>query len=149
MSAADAIDFEALFGASLQTKDGEKPTKDVLAGKKAVLVYFSAHWCPPCRGFTPVLAKTYSEYSEGDVEIVFVSSDQEESGFNSYFGEMPWVALPFKEKEKKNSLSTRFGVRGIPMLIVLKPDGSLATDGGRGAIQTSGDMKQALAAWGL
>ena len=32
-----------------------------LKGKKAVALYFSAHWCPPCRGFTPELAKWYKQ----------------------------------------------------------------------------------------
>merc|ERR1712224_750716 len=67
--------LEGLFGAQLQTKDGMKATSDVLSGRRAVLVYFSAHWCPPCRGFTPVLSKAYSAYDQGDVEVVFVSSD--------------------------------------------------------------------------
>jgi hypothetical protein len=39
--------FEALFGATLLTKDGEKPTSEVLGGKTNVMIYFSAHWCPP------------------------------------------------------------------------------------------------------
>ena len=41
-------------------------------------LYFSAHWCPPCRGFTPRLAKEYERMKgEGKkIEIVFISSDK-------------------------------------------------------------------------
>lgn len=27
---------------------------------KYLMFYFSAHWCPPCRGFTPTLSKAYT-----------------------------------------------------------------------------------------
>ena len=38
----------------------------------------------------------------GDLlEIIFVSSDRDEEGFDEYFGEMPWLALPFDNREKK------------------------------------------------
>jgi len=48
---------------------------EALAGKKNVLVYFSAHWCPPCRGFTPDLKKAYEDdLKAGNVEIIFVST---------------------------------------------------------------------------
>ena len=33
-----------LFGATLLTTEGEKPTDEVLAGKTQIFVYFSAHW---------------------------------------------------------------------------------------------------------
>ena len=32
---------------------------EALKDKKFVGFYFSAHWCPPCRGFTPVLKDFY------------------------------------------------------------------------------------------
>lgn len=32
-----------------------------MAGKQALALYFSAHWCPPCRGFTPQLAEWYMQ----------------------------------------------------------------------------------------
>ena len=47
--------FTELLGDELVGKDGPVPTATAIAGKKAVGLYFSAHWCPPCRGFTPQL----------------------------------------------------------------------------------------------
>ena len=38
------------------TKEGNKALADVLEGYKLYAIYFSAHWCPPCRNFTPMLA---------------------------------------------------------------------------------------------
>jgi len=63
---------------------------------QSVGVYFSAHWCPPCRGFTPELAKLYKEAQEKSsaFRIVFVSLDRDEESFNEYRGEMPWPAVP-------------------------------------------------------
>merc|ERR1712232_740368 len=45
--------FSSLFGDKLLSKNGEIATADAIATMKHVLIYFSAHWCPPCRGFTP------------------------------------------------------------------------------------------------
>jgi len=67
-------------------------------------LYFSAHWCPPCRGFTPELAKFYNEMKKkvGDkLEIVFISSDRSEADWKGYFAEMPWLALPFSARDIK------------------------------------------------
>ncbi|CAM9984403.1 unnamed protein product [Sphacelaria rigidula] len=58
--------------------------KEVIQGKTLAL-YFSAHWCPPCRAFTPHLVKTYKAIKQraggSDVEFIFVSSDKEQSSF--------------------------------------------------------------------
>jgi len=54
------------------------------------MLYFSAHWCPPCRKFTPVLSEAYTKLKaeRDDFELVFVSSDRDQEGFDEYFGEM-------------------------------------------------------------
>jgi len=139
-----------LLGKDLLTKGGSKATADIVAGKKAVLVYFSAHWCPPCRGFTPMLANAYKNYSAGDVEVIFVSSDRDESSFANYFGEMPWAAVPFADRAQKEKLSQKFSVSGIPKLIVLNgADGKVISENGRGEVQKTGDLGQCMASWGL
>lgn len=77
-----------------------------LAGEGKVLgIYFSAHWCPPCRAFTPQLVEWYRKIKGGpngsSFEIVFVSSDRDQGMFDEYFQEMPWHALPFQERMTK------------------------------------------------
>jgi len=45
-------------------------------------IYFSAHWCPPCRSFTPQLADAYEKcMGDKNFEIIFLSSDRDENAF--------------------------------------------------------------------
>ena len=78
-------------------------------------------------------------------EIVFVSSDRDQASFDEYYGEMPWLALPFSERERKNDLSKKYGVRGIPSLVILDAEGKVITKDGRAAI--SGDPSGADFPW--
>lgn len=116
---------------------------------KYLMLYFSAHWCPPCKAFTPKLSDAYQkmkqEQGEDAFELVFVSSDRDVEGFNEYFGTMPFGALPYEEREAKHLLGNRFGIRGIPALLVLGPvdpeigDRELINDNLRGVID-AGDF---------
>ncbi|CAE7658238.1 Nxn [Symbiodinium sp. CCMP2592] len=119
-------------------------TASVFEGKKAVGLYFSAHWCPPCRGFTPKLAEAYKAHlKDKGLEIVFVSSDNSEEEFNSYFGEMPWLALPFGERTKKADLSKKFKVSGIPTFVIINAEnGSVITTDGRSAVMSDPEGKK-------
>jgi nucleoredoxin len=113
-------------------------TVDALNGKDAVAIYFSAHWCPPCRGFTPQLAAQYKKLT-GELgksfEVVFVSSDKDQASFNQYYAEQPWLALPFEARDLKASLSKKYKVQGIPTLVVLDgKTGELITRDGRSVV---------------
>lgn len=90
---------------------------------KYLMLYFSAHWCPPCRAFTPTLSKVYTKMKNqrDDFELVFVSSDKDEEAFQEYFGEMTFCALPFHLRDVKNQLSKNYEVQGIPTLVMLGP----------------------------
>jgi len=140
--------FTPLFGDSLQTKSGPTSTETALADVDAVGVYFSAHWCGPCRGFTPKLAEAYEAYKAKGLkfEIVFVSSDRDESSFDSYYGEQPWLALPYAARDAKTKLSKKFKVNGIPSLIILDgKTGETITTDGRSAVME--DLEGANFPW--
>jgi len=87
---------------------------------KIVGIYFSAHWCPPCRGFTPVLAEFYNNYHEAkNFEIIFGSSDRDDASFKDYYGSMPWLALSFSERDLQKKLCEKYGIRGIPTFVLI------------------------------
>mmetsp|Transcript_1874 Transcript_1874/g.3537 ORF Transcript_1874/g.3537 Transcript_1874/m.3537 type:complete len:146 (-) Transcript_1874:325-762(-) len=108
--------------------------------RKIVLLYFSAHWCPPCRAFTPKLVKFYEDLkAQGvDFDIIFVSSDRDQASFEEYFAFMPWLAIPMGDKRARNLMS-KFGVQGIPSLIVLDgTTGDLISKNGRTEVDSKG-----------
>ena len=123
---------------------GEEVSRDELAGK-TVGFYFSAHWCPPCRTFTPSLVK-FRDTNKEDFEVVFVSSDKSPAAQMGYMKEtnMKWFTMQHRSKEA-NDLAKKFGVRGIPALIIVSPEGETITKNGRGDV--SSNPKGALAAW--
>ena len=105
--------MEALFGPELITKSGLQPTADVLGGKTAVGIYFSAHWCPPCREFTPKLGTAYEQHLKAKgLEIVFISSDRDQEGFDGYFAEHAWrLAVPYTDRAAKDRLCKKYKVK--------------------------------------
>ncbi|XDV32553.1 hypothetical protein PO909_003342 [Leuciscus waleckii] len=76
-------------------------------------VYFSAHWCPPCRSLTRVLVETYRKVKESGhkFEIVFVSADRSEESFTQYFSEMPWLAVPYTDEARRSRLNRLYGIQ--------------------------------------
>ena len=38
---------------------------------------------------------------------------------------MPWLAVPYSDSERRRQLAERFGVQGIPTLLILDPEDRL------------------------
>ena len=92
---------------------------------KLYLIYFSAHWCPPCRTFTPVFADFYNSNRRNDnFEVVFVSKDSDERSMFTYMRQMPWPAVKF-EGAAHRALTNAYAENGIPHLVAVKPDGEV------------------------
>ena len=121
------------------------PTQEALESKKVFVFYFSAHWCPPCRQFTPLLAQAYRQSrqpsSGGCVEVIFVSRDRSEAEMTSYMRDShaDWLAIPYNSPGVQ-ALVTHFGVRGIPALKVVGKDGSVISEEGRQEVMSLGTI---------
>ncbi len=144
MTEPTASPLETLLGPSLLFADGKTvDTTSALRPKTAVGLYFSAHWCPPCRRFTPQLAQQYKKLAKElklPFEIVFVSSDRDESTYDEYRAEQPWLALPYAARDTKAKLSKKYKVSGIPTLVILDgATGELITKEGREQVMADAD----------
>lgn len=104
-------------------------------------IYFSAHWCPPCRQFTPVLVDFYNQLkSQGKkFQVIFASIDHDAKSMAKYMQDlkMPWLAYSFGDS-KIGALKQKFGVQSIPTLIILNDKGEVITANGRGDVKKFG-----------
>lgn len=99
-----------------------------------LLLYFSAHWCPPCRGFTPKLVDFYKKENGGHLfQVLFISADHTEKEMQNYVREanMPWLAVVFQSEASK-TLHKAYSGQGIPRLVLLDRKGSLIADSFKG-----------------
>ena len=121
-------DIEQMVPSYLVKANTAKVDPKYLADKDYILIYFSAHWCPPCRKFTPELVKFYNKHAKsGNFETIFVSSDRNRKDMFGYMkkAKMPWVAVPFKDR--RGELAKAYAKSGIPNLVLIKPDGSVVS----------------------
>ena len=128
-SAAD-FDWKTRFPEGLVDANGKSVDLATLKDK-TVAVYCSAHWCPPCRVFTPQLVK-FANANKTKLAVVFISSDKGADEMFAYMKEtkMPWPAVPFKSAGG-GAIKREQDVSGIPTLLVYGKNGELLTKNGR------------------
>lgn len=116
---------------NLKDKDG-KPynAKDIVTGKKYILVDFWASWCGPCRKEIPNLKTAYAEYGPKGFEILSISIDKDEKAWQKALGQenMQWHNLLDDDK-----VSKAFNVKTIPATYLVDAKGVIIGDNLRGA----------------
>ena len=136
--------LEELVGTELMDVNGNKVDVKSLQGK-IIGLYFSAHWCRPCRDFTPKLIE-FRNANAKDFEVIFVSSDRSAADQQKYMqeSEMKWPSVPY-QSEWKAILKERFSIKGIPALIIVDGKGNLISAQGRSEVNA--DSTTTLAKW--
>jgi len=107
-----------------------------------ILFYFAAHWCPPCRSFTPLLADIYAELTteEEPLEVVFVSGDASPEELLAHTrdgGHGHWLCVQHGALLAAE-LKKRYSVRGLPTVIVTDRQGHLISKSGRSELTERG-----------
>jgi nucleoredoxin len=99
--------MDAIIGKTFIRGKDPVDLENVIA-KDFVLIYFGAHWAPPCRLFTPSLVDFYKKINDSSaekkIEVVFASIDGNLAAFERNFAEMPWTAIPFSDDTRIQNL---------------------------------------------
>src|SRR5436190_18108368 len=102
-----------------------------LSHKKIYGLYFSAHWCAPCRKFTPQLIDYYKqvERDHPEFEIIFISNDKSADAMATYMQEsnMPWPAIDYDRLANLPSLQ-KYAGKGIPDLVIVDASRKILAD---------------------
>lgn len=126
---ADAIS-QFLKGSLVRSRNGSVVPADeeAFAHKKLIVFYFSAHWCGPCRKFTPQLVEYYNRViaQHPEFEIVFYSFDKTAAAMEGYMHDMnmPWPAVDYQKLAEKAQLKSQAG-DGIPSLVLVDATGKV------------------------
>jgi nucleoredoxin len=108
----------------VRCRDGTIQAADssALESKKLIAFYYSAHWCAPCRKFTPQLVDYYNRVraEHPEFELIFVSFDKSRFNWETYMRDtkMPWLAIDFDQLGGFAQLK-QLGGESIPSLLVL------------------------------
>jgi thiol-disulfide isomerase/thioredoxin len=134
--AENKLRFERELAAPVELKftaiDGRDVDLARLRGR-VVLLDFWATWCGPCRAELPNVKRVYAAYHDRGLEIVGISMDragdlQKLKDFVAREN-MPWPQNyeGRKHNEGGNTLAARFGVTGIPAMMLLGRDGRIVS----------------------
>ena len=94
--------MEEIMSDQIVNLSDESFEKDVLQSDNPVLVDYWAEWCGPCKMIAPILDEVSSEYSD-KLKIAKLDVDQNQT------------------------TSTKYGIRGIPTLMLFKEGNIVAT----------------------
>jgi len=72
------------------------------------------------------------------LEVVYAHSDENYQQFAGHVAQMPWLAIPFGDPRAMD-LKAMYSITAVPVLVVLRKDGTVVTTNGRNDIYAMDD----------
>ncbi|MBQ8989515.1 MAG: alpha/beta fold hydrolase [Prevotella sp.] len=116
-----APDFKML------TLEGKKFQFSKWAKGKTVVLDFWASWCPDCRKDAPEVMRMYQEFKQKGIEFLGISMDTDVEAWKQAivkFG-ITYPQVSELKKFKDTDISKAYGVKWIPSMVVVGPDGKV------------------------
>ncbi|TCM84636.1 TlpA family protein disulfide reductase [Rhodovulum steppense] len=88
-----------------------------------VVLNFWATWCPPCRHEMPALDRLNAEFGGAGFAVVTVATGRNSpQGIDRLFSDLAIATLP-KWRDPDSGLARQMGVMGLPVTVILNPEG--------------------------
>lgn len=137
---ADAASLNALREGDMKKLNFHETPRDVAAAEfvladdagtatladyqgKYVLLNFWATWCAPCRKEMPALAELQAELGGPEFEVLTLATGRNSpAGIKKFFDENGITNLP-RHQDPKQAVAREMGVLGLPITVILNPEG--------------------------
>ncbi len=102
----------------------------IAAQSKYTLIDFWASWCGPCRREIANLRSIYEKHKGNGFNILSISIDKDKAAWQKALEEenLPWVNV----HDTDGTIANAYGVKSIPMLVVVDSEGRLVVENARG-----------------
>jgi thiol-disulfide isomerase/thioredoxin len=110
-----------------------------------VVLNFWATWCAPCREEMPSLDRLEAAMGDDFSVVTIATGRNSVENIDKFFAEAGVTALP-KLRDPKSELARNMGVLGLPLTVILNPDGQEVARLIGDAEWDSADAKAVLAA---
>ena len=111
----------------MKTPNGKTIQLSKFAKGKTVVLDFWASWCPDCRKDAPEVVRMYEAYRQYGIEFIGISMDTDveawKKAIEQYGIKYPQVSE--LKKFKETDISKAYGVKWIPSMVVVGPDGQV------------------------
>lgn len=92
---------------------------------KTVLIHFWGSWCGPCRQENPHLVALYQKYHPKGLEIISISVERNQAGWEKAKAELPWPYHVLESGRFDGPAATLFNVHQIPSLFLVNSSGTI------------------------
>lgn len=104
--------------------------KEVLNGKKALLVDFWASWCGPCMQLMPELKKKAAELEKHGIVVVGMNKDDGDAvSVAAKVREEKGITFPWLIEPKERPFTQLLEIDSIPRMVLISPEGKVLYNG--------------------
>ena len=95
---------------------------------KVVIVSFWASWCGPCMKELPVLASVVKQVGPDHLQVIAINYRDEYQTFKYVVNALKDYPIVFMRRDPNDRAAKKYGVQGIPRMIIIGRDGKVASD---------------------